>query len=123
MNLMKSYPKAVVDHKELVLRCLADDDVTIRTKALELLTGMVTRRNLTELVHKLMQHVLLAEGAYRDEIIQKVIFMCSRDKYAYLSGEEKRRKGFCLQAAGGVRVFGGGVNTADRRQTAHTQHA
>lgn len=97
MNLMKSYPKAVVDHKELVLRCLADDDVTIRTKALELLTGMVTRRNLTELVHKLMQHVLLAEGAYRDEIIQKVIFMCSRDKYAYLSGTSGRPSG-----AGGV---------------------
>lgn len=87
---MKSYPKAVAEHKELVLRCLADDDVTIRTKALELLTGMVTRRNLTELVHKLMQHVLLAEGAYRDEIIAKVIFMCSRDKYAYLSGAYER---------------------------------
>ena len=29
---MKSYPKAVVDHKELVLRCLSDDDVTIRMK-------------------------------------------------------------------------------------------
>lgn len=91
MNLMKSYPKAVAEHKELVLRCLADDDVTIRTKALELLTGMVTRRNLTELVHKLMQHVLLAEGAYRDEIIAKVIFMCSRDKYAYLSGASRCR--------------------------------
>ena len=117
VNLMKSYPKAVVDHKELVLHCLSDDDVTIRmkvsktnktkasltlvltvhlvlcafihTQALELLTGMVTKRNLTELVHKLMQHVLLAEGQYRDEIIQKIIFMCSRDKYAYLSGKKE----------------------------------
>jgi AP-3 complex subunit delta-1 len=42
VNLMKSYPKTVVDHKELVLRCLSDDDITIRMKALELLTGMVT---------------------------------------------------------------------------------
>jgi AP-3 complex subunit delta-1 len=55
-------------------------------QALELLTGMVTKRNLMELVHKLMQHVLLAEGHYRDHIIEKIIFMCSRDKYAYLSG-------------------------------------
>lgn len=85
VDLMKSFPRTVVEHKELVLQCLSDDDVTIRMRALELLTGMVTRRNLTELVHKLMQHVLLAEGPYRDEIIQKILFMCSRDKYAYLS--------------------------------------
>jgi AP-3 complex subunit delta-1 len=32
VNLMKSHPKAVVDHKELVLACLSDDDVTIRMK-------------------------------------------------------------------------------------------
>lgn len=85
VNLMKSFPRAVVEHKELVLLCLSDDDVTIRMRALELLTGMVTRRNLTELVHKLMQHVLLAEGPYRDEIVRKILFMCSRDRYAYLS--------------------------------------
>lgn len=60
--------------------------VVMTWQALELLTGMVTKRNLTELVHKLMQHALLAEGQYRDEIIAKIIFMCSRDKYAYLSG-------------------------------------
>lgn len=35
VNLMKSHPKAVVDHKELVLACLSDDDVTIRMKVSE----------------------------------------------------------------------------------------
>jgi len=27
----------------------------------------------------------VAEGPYRDELISKIIFMCSRDKFAYLS--------------------------------------
>ena len=85
VNLMRSHPRAVVEHKELVLQCLSDDDVTIRTRALELLTGMVTKRNLEELVHKLLQHVHVAEGPYRDELISRIIFMCSRDKYSYLS--------------------------------------
>ena len=85
VNLMRSHPRAVVEHKELVLQCLSDDDVTIRTRALELLTGMVTKRNLEELVHKLLQHVHVAEGPYRDELISRIIFMCSRDKYTYLS--------------------------------------
>ena len=29
--------------------------------------------------------MLLAEGAYRDELINKIIYMCSRDKYAFLT--------------------------------------
>ena len=85
VSLMRSYPKAVVNHRNLILRCLCDDDVTIRSRALELLTGMVTRKNLQELVDQLMQHVRLSEGDYRDELIQKIIFMCSRDKYAFLT--------------------------------------
>ncbi|CAM9768696.1 unnamed protein product [Ectocarpus sp. 4 AP-2014] len=85
VNLMRSHPRAVAEHRALVLACLSDDDVTIRTRALELLTGMVTKRNLEDLVLNLLQHVARAEGTYRDELIAKIILVCSRDKYAYMS--------------------------------------
>ncbi|CAN0299944.1 unnamed protein product, partial [Ectocarpus fasciculatus] len=85
VNLMRSHPRAVAEHRALVLACLSDDDVTIRTRALELLTGMVTKRNLEDLVLNLLQHVARAEGTYRDELIAKIILVCARDKYAYLS--------------------------------------
>jgi hypothetical protein len=85
VNLMRSHPNAVTEHKEMVLRCLVDEDLTVRLRALELLTGMVTRRNLVDIVQKLIEHVLGAEGGYRDEIIDKIVFICSRDKYAYLA--------------------------------------
>jgi len=85
VQLMRSHPRTVVEHKELVLSCLSDDDVTIRMRALELLTGMVTKRNMEELVHKLLRFVLLSEGTYRDELISKIIFMCSRNKYEFLT--------------------------------------
>jgi len=85
VSLMKSHPKEVVEQRGLILRCLCDDDVTIRSRALELLTGMVTKKNLQELVDQLMQHVRLSEGAYRDELISKIVFMCSRDKYSYIA--------------------------------------
>ena len=58
VNLMASHPKAVVEHRDIVIRCLNDDDVTIRTRALELLAGMVTRKSLVELVQHLMQVIL-----------------------------------------------------------------
>jgi len=85
VNLMKSNPRAVVDHRELVLRCLNDDDVTIRTRALELLAGIVSRKSLVDLVHHLMEHVRHSEGSYRDEIIAKILFMCSKEKYALVT--------------------------------------
>lgn len=84
VELMKSHPRVVSEHRQLVVDCLGDEDVTIRLRALELLVGMVTKRNLQEIVHKLMEHVDTAEGAYKDELIKKVIYMCSHDSYACL---------------------------------------
>jgi AP-3 complex subunit delta-1 len=46
LNLMASHPRAVAESRDLILGCLNDDDITIRTRALELLTGMVTKRSL-----------------------------------------------------------------------------
>ncbi|CAE7272938.1 AP3D1 [Symbiodinium sp. KB8] len=83
-KLMRSHPRVVAEHREQVLTCLMDDDVTIRLQALELLTGMVTKRNLVEVITRLVDHVAAAEGYYRDALVGKIIFMCSRDKYAFL---------------------------------------
>jgi AP-3 complex subunit delta-1 len=54
-------------------------------RALELLTGMVTRRNLMDLVKKLMENVDTAEGTYKNELVSKIIYICSRDKFAFLT--------------------------------------
>eukprot|EP00596_Hydrurales_sp_CCMP1899_P000436 CAMPEP_0119039688 /NCGR_PEP_ID=MMETSP1177-20130426/9301_1 /TAXON_ID=2985 /ORGANISM="Ochromonas sp, Strain CCMP1899" /LENGTH=993 /DNA_ID=CAMNT_0007003873 /DNA_START=91 /DNA_END=3072 /DNA_ORIENTATION=+ len=85
VNLMKSNPRIVADHREMVLKCLTDDDVTIRTRALELLAGIVSRKSLVDLVHHLLTHVKHSEGVYRDELISKILFMCSNDKYGLVT--------------------------------------
>ncbi len=84
-NLMNSHPRAVAEHYNLIIDCLEDDDTTIRTRSLDLLAGMVTKRTLEGLVQRLLKHVSLSEGSYRQELIGSIIFMCSRDKYAFLS--------------------------------------
>ena len=84
-ELMKSQPKAVSKYRAMVMVCLDDEDVTIRLRALELLTGMVTRRSLPEIVQKLLELYKLAEGYYREELVTKIIFICSRDMYAFLT--------------------------------------
>jgi AP-3 complex subunit delta-1 len=83
---MRSHPRVVAEHKDLVIQCLEDDDTTVRLQALELLTGMVSRSNLTDIVWKLMEHVRDsdADTVYRDELIKKILFICSRDHYKYV---------------------------------------
>ncbi len=84
-NLMNGHPRAVAEHYNLIIDCLEDDDTTIRTRSLDLLAGMVTVRTLEGLVQRLLKHISLSEGNYRQELIGKIMFMCSRDKYAFLS--------------------------------------
>ena len=85
-SLMQSHPKvlAAADYRPLILACLSDEDVTIRSRALGLLTGMTSRKNLMELVSQLMQHVELATGTYKFDLVFKIIEMCSGEKYALL---------------------------------------
>jgi AP-3 complex subunit delta-1 len=55
INLMKISPVIAVEHRDLVLKCLSDDDITIRSRSLELLAGIVTKKSLIDLVQHLMQ--------------------------------------------------------------------
>jgi AP-3 complex subunit delta len=54
-NLMRSSVRSVFDHRDAILKCLEDEDATIRTKALELLSGIVTKRSLIDLINHLLQ--------------------------------------------------------------------
>lgn len=40
-KILKTHPKSVQSHKDLILQCLDDKDESIRLRALDLLYGMV----------------------------------------------------------------------------------
>lgn len=85
-TLRQSHPKCLAesDARPLILACLSDEDVTIRTRALDLLPGMTSRKNLQELVAQLLKHVDAASGQYKKDLVLKIIELCSADKYALL---------------------------------------
>lgn len=43
-KILKTHPKSVQSHKDLILQCLDDKDESIRLRALDLLYGMVWRQ-------------------------------------------------------------------------------
>nr|QHN70698.1 garnet [Limenitis arthemis astyanax] len=84
-RILKSHPKSVQAHKDLVLACLDDKDESIRLRALGLLYGMVSKRNLMEIVKKLMVHMERAEGTlYRDELLTRMIEICAQNNYQHV---------------------------------------
>lgn len=49
----------------------------------------VSKKNLMEIVKKLMLHVDKAEGTtYRDELLTKIIDICSQSNYQYITNFE-----------------------------------
>ncbi|KAL5022862.1 hypothetical protein ScPMuIL_002017 [Solemya velum] len=84
-RILATHPKSVQSHKDLILQCLDDKDESIRLRALDLLYGMVSKKNLMEIVKKLMIHMDKAEGThYRDELLSKIIEICSQSNYQYV---------------------------------------
>ncbi|CAJ0963494.1 unnamed protein product, partial [Mesorhabditis belari] len=88
-KILQTHPKAVQAHKDIVLRCLDDRDESIRIRSLDLLYGMVSKKNIMEIVKKLMEHVEHAEGShYRDELLSRIISICSYNNYQYITNFE-----------------------------------
>ncbi|DAZ93564.1 TPA: hypothetical protein N0F65_009804 [Lagenidium giganteum] len=80
-NLMLSHPYVITEHQELIVECLAVDDMTIRMRSLDLLAGMVHPDNAAQIIRELMRQTLSADGMYRHELITRILHVCSVNKY------------------------------------------
>ena len=77
VELTKTTPTVAAEHKDLVLLCLSDEDVTVRLRALELLGGMATKKSVTGIVEKLLHHLREAPpGRFRDAVVETVVVAC-----------------------------------------------
>jgi AP-3 complex subunit delta-1 len=84
-KLMQKHPSVVAEHKDLILNCLGDEDVTIRQRALDLITSMVSKKNLVGIIRRLTQHLEVSEGTYRDTVLERIVHICSQEDYAFIS--------------------------------------
>ncbi|KAI8083196.1 adaptin N terminal region-domain-containing protein [Gilbertella persicaria] len=101
-KLLATHPKLVAEHKDIILECIDDEDISIRLRALDLVVGMVNRKNIMDIVKRLIVHIMpkdqflhhqqeslhdsstIFDPAYRTDIIHRIIFMCSQNHYHYI---------------------------------------
>ncbi len=60
----------------MIVECLDDKDDSIRLRALDLISGMVSKKNLMEIVRKLMAHMESSESSS----------MCGRECVLWMCG-------------------------------------
>ncbi|KAG1234783.1 hypothetical protein G6F35_001073 [Rhizopus arrhizus] len=101
-RLLATHPRLIAEHKDLILECIDDEDISIRIRALDLVVGMVNRKNIVDIVKKLITHIMpkkaesislhdpstIFDPVYRMDIINRIIFMCSQNHYHYLNDFE-----------------------------------
>lgn len=82
-------PKVVQGHKDIVLQCLDDKDESIRLRALDLIVGMVSKKNIMDIIKKLMVQIDKADSqTYCDELLSKIVEICSMNDYHYVTNFE-----------------------------------
>ncbi|KAG2207779.1 hypothetical protein INT46_001970 [Mucor plumbeus] len=119
-KLLITHPRLVAEHKDLILECIDDEDISIRLRALDLVVGMVHRKNIVEIVKRLITHIMpeqpeqslhdpstIFDPVYRTDIIHRIIFMCSQNHYHHLNDFE-----WYISVLMGI-TYKAGVNVGD----------
>ena len=82
---MKHIPETVLRFGNAALMCLSTADPTIRSSALRVISGLVSKKDLKEVIVRVLEHIPSADTAYRNELSEVVLSICCRDKYSLVS--------------------------------------
>ncbi|KAI8914135.1 adaptin N terminal region-domain-containing protein [Gorgonomyces haynaldii] len=98
VELLKTRPKAVQDHRDIVFKCLEDGDSTIRARALDIIYGMVDASNIFGIVKHLLVHLASSltsdtnapseEIQDRTLVARKIVQACSKDTFVNITNFE-----------------------------------
>lgn len=57
VKILPTHPALVAEYQEVIFESIEDEDLSIRLRALDLVSGMAVRRNLESIVQQLMSHL------------------------------------------------------------------
>ncbi|ODV97512.1 hypothetical protein PACTADRAFT_47419 [Pachysolen tannophilus NRRL Y-2460] len=88
IKIINIQPSLIREHQSLIMDCLKDQDLTIRSKSLDLVDGLIDEDNVVQIVSLLL--IQLAEEtetlpvSYRTQITKKILSVCSSNNYALI---------------------------------------
>ncbi|RPD64688.1 Adaptor protein complex AP-3 delta subunit [Lentinus tigrinus ALCF2SS1-7] len=62
VNIVPSHPELVAEYQDMILSSVNDEDISIRMRALDLVSAMVSRHNLQPILQQLLSHLVKSES-------------------------------------------------------------
>ncbi|ORC86414.1 AP-3 complex subunit delta [Trypanosoma theileri] len=89
-RMVRDNPKLLSEYRDIILACLDDIDSTIRKKTLEVLRGLVTRKNIVSTINKMMERCVRSppDEDWSNRVIETVIEIAQIDDYALIQDFE-----------------------------------
>lgn len=89
-RIMLENPKLLSDQRDTILKCLDDNDITIRRKALELLKGMVSKKNMVSTVNSMFDRCVRSppEEDWSNLVILTIVETAQTDDYMFVQDFE-----------------------------------
>jgi hypothetical protein len=83
-KLVKAHPQIAMQHRDLILDCLDDEDIGIRMRALELVAEFVTRRTLRDISRILLRKLRSSNGLVAE--MSSGTILCNPSDHSALDG-------------------------------------
>ncbi|KAH7826874.1 Adaptor protein complex 3 (AP-3), delta subunit [Monocercomonoides exilis] len=83
-QVMKIHPKAVVEHRALILECLKSPDTSIRLRSLDIIAGMISQRTFESIAENLLEILRETTGdsTFKTAVVEKLLTVAMEDNYA-----------------------------------------
>jgi AP-3 complex subunit delta-1 len=89
-HFMASNPKMLVEFREVIVECLKDNDNNIRTRALDLTQGLVSKKSLHNIVAKMCDQLVRnpPDDEWTNLLIRRIVETCTQDDYSCITDFE-----------------------------------
>ncbi|KIJ07920.1 hypothetical protein PAXINDRAFT_139610 [Paxillus involutus ATCC 200175] len=72
VKIVPTHPQLVAEHQDTILASVDDDDISIRMRALDLVTALVTRDNLQSIVQQVLSHLVQPDSSSMPSAVQSL---------------------------------------------------
>uniref|UniRef100_A0A7S0ZC33 AP-1 complex subunit gamma n=1 Tax=Timspurckia oligopyrenoides TaxID=708627 RepID=A0A7S0ZC33_9RHOD len=81
-------PSGVEKHREIILECLHHNDVSIRTRGMDLLCSMATSDSVARYIDELVSYLIRSGSEHQQKIVLRICYLVEK----YLSSMESRMR-------------------------------
>eukprot|EP01064_Diplonema_japonicum_P009655 TRINITY_DN1712_c0_g2_i1.p1 TRINITY_DN1712_c0_g2~~TRINITY_DN1712_c0_g2_i1.p1 ORF type:complete len:1237 (+),score=417.36 TRINITY_DN1712_c0_g2_i1:40-3750(+) len=88
-RVMENSPQLLLKSNDIIIECLGDEDLSIRMCALDLVGGLVSKKNLHSVIAKMQEQLTMRDDdEFRNTIVKYIVDICRQQNYTFVTNFE-----------------------------------